>query len=135
MRLFIIFLAICGYSIAAHAQNGTADTIYVDVPAEVHLLRLQTTECISAGKKQKAKFGKRFLGCSSLQAICHNGEDLDRGKFKELFKNIQFYPYDKIVFRGFAPYRIEMDHPTEAGVIPALIFGKKPVIVYRREEK
>ena len=33
------------------AQTGTADTIYVDVPAEVEALRMQTTDCIAVGKK------------------------------------------------------------------------------------
>ena len=38
------------------AQTGTADTIYVDVPAEVEGLRMQTTECIAVGKKDKVVF-------------------------------------------------------------------------------
>ena len=52
MKRAIIALAILLYSISALAQTGTADTIYVDVPAEVEGLRMQTTECISVGEDQ-----------------------------------------------------------------------------------
>ena len=40
MKLSIIALAILLYSISALAQSGSADTIYVDVPAEVEALGL-----------------------------------------------------------------------------------------------
>ena len=50
--LFVLFLCF-GSFLSVSAQNGTADTIYVDVPAEVEALRMQTTECIAVGKKDK----------------------------------------------------------------------------------
>lgn len=59
MKLLItIFAALVCCSVSA--QSGSADTIYVDVPAEVEVLRLQTTECISVGKKDREKFGKKY---------------------------------------------------------------------------
>jgi len=125
--LFLVFL------FTASAQTGTADTIYVDVPAEVEGLRMQTTECIAVGKKDKERFGRKFLGYSFMQTWCYNGEKLDTKKHKEIFKNIQYYPYDKVVFNGFVLDKLDMDYSTEAGVIPALIVGKYPVMIFRRE--
>ena len=118
---------------SASAQTGTADTIYVDVPAEVEALRMQTTECIAIGKKDKERFGKKFLGYSFMQTWCYNGEKLGTKKHKEIFRNIQYYPYDKVVFNGFVLDKLDMDYSTEAGVIPALIAGKYPVLIFRRE--
>ena len=132
MKMLITILAalVC---CSVSAQTGTADTIYVDVPAEVEALRLQTTECIAVGKKDKERFGKKFLGFSFMQTWCYNGEKLDTKKHKEIFKNIQYYPYEKVVFNGFALDKLDMDYSTEAGVIPALIVGKYPVLIFRRE--
>ena len=118
---------------SASAQTGTADTIYVDVPAEVEALRMQTTECIAMGKKDKKRFGKKFLGYSFMQTWCYNGEKLGTKKHKEIFKNIQYYPYEKVVFNGFVLDKLDMGYSTEAGVIPALIAGKYPVLIFRRE--
>ena len=95
---------------------------------------MQTTECIAVGKKDKERFGKKFLGYSFMQTWCYNGEKLDTKKHKEIFKNIQYYPYEKVVFNGFVLDRPDMDYSTEAGVIPALIVGKYPVLIFRREE-
>ena len=132
MKLLITILAalVC---CSVSAQTGTADTIYVDVPAEVEGLRMQTTECISVGKKDKERFGKKFLGYSFMQTWCYNGEKLATKKHKEIFKNIQYYPYDKVVFNGFLLDRLDMDYSFEAGVIPAMIAGKYPVLIFRRE--
>ena len=115
------------------AQTGTADTIYVDVPAEVEALRMQTTECIAVGKKDKERFGKKYLGYSFMQTLCYDGEKLDTKKHKEMFKSIQYYPYEKVVFIGFVLDKLNMDYSTEAGMIPALIAGKYPVLIFRRE--
>ena len=134
MKRAIIALAILLYSISALAQSGSADTIYVDVPAEVEALRLQTAECVAFGRKDIEKYGKRFLGYSMMNAWCYNGEPLDRKKFKELFKPIQYYPYDKVVFNGFVIDRLGMDYSTETGVLAGLLVGKKPVFTFRREE-
>ena len=133
MKLLITILAalVC---CSVSAQTGTADTIYVDVPAEVEALRMQTTECIAVGKKDKERFGKKFLGYSFMQTWCYNGEKLDTKKHKEIFKDIYHYPYDKVVFNGFLLDRLDMDYSFEAGVIPALIAGKYPVLIFRREE-
>ena len=84
MKRAIIALAILLYSISALAQSGSADTIYVDVPAEVEALRLQTAECIAFGRKDIEKYGKRFLGYSMMNACCYNGEPLDRTKVDSL---------------------------------------------------
>lgn len=132
MKLLITILAalVC---CSVSAQTGTADTIYVDIPAEVEGLRMQTTECIAVGKKDKERFGKKFLGYSFMQTWCYNGEKLDTKKHKEIFKNIQYYPYEKVVFNGFVLDKLDMDYSTEAGVIPALIAGKYPVLIFRRE--
>ena len=130
--LFVLFLCF-GSFLSVSAQTGTSDTIYVDVPAEVEALRMQTTECIAVGKKDKERFGKKFLGYSFMQTWCYNGEKLDTKKHKEIFKNIQYYPYEKVVFNGFVLDRPDMDYSTEAGVIPALIAGKYPVLIFRRE--
>ena len=130
--LFVLFLCF-GSFLSVSAQTGTSDTIYVDVPAEVEALRMQTTECIAVGKKDKERFGKKFLGYSFMQTWCYNGEKLDTKKHKEIFKNIQYYPYEKVVFNGFVLDRPDMDYSTEAGVIPALIVGKYPVLIFRRE--
>ena len=132
MKLLITILAalVC---CSVSAQTGTADTIYVDVPAEVEALRMQTTECIAVGKKSKERFGKKFLGYSFMQTWCYNGEKLDTKKHKEIFKDIYHYPYDKVVFNGFLIDRLDMDYSFEAGVIPALIAGKYPVLIFRRE--
>ena len=132
MKLLITILAalVC---CSVRAQTGTADTIYVDIPAEVEALRLQTTECIAVGKKDKERFGKKFLGYSFMQTWCYNGEKLDTKKHKEIFMDIYHYPYDKVVFNGFLLDRLDMDYSFEAGVIPALIAGKYPVLVFRRE--
>ena len=132
MKLLITILAalVC---CSVNAQTGTADTIYVDVPAEVETLRMQTTECIAVGKKDKERFGKKFLGYSFMQTWCYNGEKLDTKKHKEIFKNIEYYPYEKVVFNGFVLDKLDMDYSTEAGVIPALIVGKYPVLIFRRE--
>lgn len=133
MKLLITILAalVC---CSVSAQTGTADTIYVDVPAEVEALRMQTTECIAVGKKDKERFGKKFLGYSFMQTWCYNGEKLDTKKHKEIFKDIYHYPYEKVVFNGFVLDRLDMDYSFEAGVIPALIAGKYPVLIFRREE-
>ena len=50
MKLLITILSalVC---CSVSAQTGTVDTIYVDVPAEVEALIMQTPECISVGKK------------------------------------------------------------------------------------
>ena len=133
MKRTLVLILFLGFLFTASAQTGTADTIYVDVPAEVEALRMQTTECISVGKKDKERFGKKFLGYSFMQTWCYNGEKLDRKKHKEIFKNIQYYPYDKVVFNGFVLDKLDMDYSTEAGVIPALIAGKYPVLFFRRE--
>ena len=132
MKLLITILAafVC---CSVSAQTGTADTIYVDVPAEVEALRMQTTECVAVGKKAKERFGKKFLGYSFMQTWCYNGDKLDTKKHKEIFKPIQYYPYDKVVFNGFVLDKLDMDYSTEAGVIPALIAGKYPVLIFRRE--
>ena len=132
MKLLITILAalVC---CSVSAQTGTADTIYVDVPAEVEALRMQTTECIAVGKKDKERFGKKFLGYSFMQTWCYTGEKLDTKKHKEIFKDIYHYPYDKVVFNGFLLDRLDMDYSFEAGVIPALIAGKYPVLIFRRE--
>ena len=130
--LFVLFLCF-GSFLSVSAQTGTADTIYVDVPVEVEGLRMQTTECISVGKKDKERFGKKFLGYSFMQTWCYNGEKLDTKKHKEIFKDIYHYPYDKVVFNGFLLDRLDMDYSFEAGVFPALIVGKYPVLIFRRE--
>ena len=132
MKLLITILAalVC---CSVSAQTGTADTIYVDVPAEVEALRMQTTECVAVGKRDKERFGKKFLGYSFMQTWCYNGEKLATKKHKEIFRNIQYYPYDKVVFNGFVLDKLDMDYSTEAGVIPALIVGKYPVLIFRRE--
>ena len=132
MKRILTILSIL-ISCSVSAQTGTADTIYVDVPAEVEALRMQTTECIAVGKKDKERFGKKFLGYSFMQTWCYNGEKLDTKKHKEIFKNIQYYPYDKVVFNGFVLDKLDMDYSTEAGVIPALIAGRYPVLIFRRE--
>ena len=130
-RIFTILTILISCSVSA--QTGTADTIYVDVPAEVEGLRMQTTECIAVGKKDKERFGKKFLGYSFMQTWCYNGKKLDTKKHKEIFKDIYHYPYDKVVFNGFLLDRLDMDYSFEAGVIPALIAGKYPVLIFRRE--
>ena len=72
-----------------------------------------------------------------MQTWCYNGEKLATKKHKEIFKNIQYYPYDKVVFNGFVLDKLDMDYSTGAGVIPALIVGlivgKYPVLIFRRE--
>ena len=95
---------------------------------------MQTTECVAVGKKDKERFGKKFLGYSFMQTWCYNGEKLDTKKHKEIFKDIYHYPYEKVVFNGFVLDRLDMDYSFEAGVIPALIAGKYPVLIFRREE-
>lgn len=130
-QLITILAALVCCSVSA--QTGTADTIYVDVPAEVEGLRMQTTECIAVGKKDKERFGKKFLGYSFMQTWCYNGEKLDTKKHKEIFKDIYHYPYDKVVFNGFVLDRLDMDYSFEAGVIPAMIVGQYPVLIFRRE--
>ena len=132
MKRILTILSIL-ISCSVSAQNGTADTIYVDVPAEVEALRMQTTECIAVGKKDKERFGKKFLGYSFMQTWCYNGEKLDTKKHKDIFKDIQYYPYEKVVFNGFVLDKLDMDYSTEAGVIPALIVGQYPVLIFRRE--
>ena len=132
MKRILTILSIL-ISCSVRAQTGTADTIYVDVPAEVEALRMQTTECIAVGKKDKERFGKKFLGYSFMQTWCYNGEKLNTKKHKEIFKDIYHYPYDKVVFNGFLLDRLDMDYSFEAGVIPALIAGKYPVLIFRRE--
>ena len=133
MKRTLVLILFLGFLFTASAQTGTADTIYVDVPAEVEALRMQTTECIAVGKKGKERFGKKFLGYSFMQTWCYNGEKLDTKKHKEIFKDIYHYPYDKVVFNGFLLDRLDMDYSFEAGVIPALIAGKYPVLIFRRE--
>ena len=130
--LFVLFLCF-GSFLSVSAQTGTADTIYVDVPVEVEGLRMQTTECISVGKKDKERFGKKFLGYSFMQTWCYNGEKLDTKKHKDIFKDIQYYPYEKVVFNVFVLDKLDMNYSTEAGIIPALIVGKYPVLIFRRE--
>ena len=130
-QLITILAALVCCSVSA--QTGTADTIYVDVPAEVEALRMQTTECISVGKKDKERFGKKFLGYSFMQTWCYDGEKLATKKHKEIFKGIYHYPYDKVVFNGFVLDRLDMDYSFEAGVIPAMIAGQYPVLIFRRE--
>ena len=133
MKRTLVLILFLGFLFTASAQTGTADTIYVDVPAEVEALRMQTTECIAVGTKDKERFGKKFLGYSFMQTWCYNGEKLATKKHKEIFKDIYHYPYDKVVFNGFLLDRLDMDYSFEAGVIPALIAGKYPVLIFRRE--
>ncbi len=133
MKRTLVLILFLGFLFTASAQTGTADTIYVDIPAEVEALRMQTTECIAVGKKDKERFGKKFLGYSFMQTWCYNGERLDTKKHKEIFKPIKYYPYEKVVFNGFVLDKLDMDYSTEAGVIPALIVGQYPVLIFRRE--
>ena len=133
MKRTLVLILFLGFLFTVSAQTGTADTIYVDVPAEVEALRMQTTECIAVGKKDKERFGRKFLGYSFMQTWCYNGEKLNIKKHKEIFKPIQYYPYEKVVFNGFVLDKLDMDYSTEAGVIPALIVGKYPVLIFRRE--
>ena len=133
MKRTLVLILFLGFLFTTSAQTGTADTIYVDVPAEVEALRMQTTECIAVGKKDKERFGRKFLGYSFMQTWCYNGEKLNIKKHKEIFKPIQYYPYEKVVFNGFVLDKLDMDYSTEAGVIPALIVGKYPVLIFRRE--
>lgn len=133
MKRLLMILLLVTASFSVKAQNGTADTIFIDVPDEVVALRLQTTEFIAFGRKDIERFGKRFLGYSSMQVWCNSGKRLERKKFKEMFKNIRNYPYDKIVFNGFVLDRLEMDYPTESGVIAGLLVGEKPVLFFRRK--
>ena len=133
MKRTLVLILFLGFLFTASAQTGTADTIYVDVPAEVEGLRMQTTECIAVGKKDKERFGKKFLGYSFMQAWCYDGEKLATKKHKEIFKGIYHYPYDKVVFNGFVLDRLDMDYSFEAGVIPAMIAGEYPVLIFRRE--
>ena len=130
-QLITILAALVCCSVSA--QTGTADTIYVDVPAEVEGLRMQTTECVAVGKKDKERFGKKFLGYSFMQTWCYDGKKLAPKKHKEIFKGIYHYPYDKVVFNGFVLDRLDMDYSFEAGVIPAMIAGQYPVLIFRRE--
>ena len=53
MKRTLVLILFLGFLFTASAQTGTADTIYVDIPAEVEALRMQTTECIAVGKKDK----------------------------------------------------------------------------------
>ena len=133
MKRTLVLILFLGFLFTASAQTGTADTIYVDVPAEVEGLRMQTTECIAVGKKDKERFGKKFLGYSFMQTWCYDGEKLATKKHKEIFKGIYHYPYDKVVFNGFVLDRLDMDYSFEAGVIPAMIAGEYPVLIFRRE--
>ena len=133
MKRTLVLILFLGFLFTASAQTGTADTIYVDVPAEVEGLRMQTTECIAVGKKDKERFGKKFLGYSFMQTWCYDGEKLATKKHKEIFKGIYHYPYDKVVFNGFVLDRLDMDYSFEAGVIPAMIAGQYPVLIFRRE--
>ena len=133
MKRTLVLILFLGFLFTASAQTGTADTIYVDIPAEVEGLRMQTTECIAVGKKDKERFGKKFLGYSFMQTWCYNGEKLATKKHKEIFKGIYHYPYDKVVFNGFVLDRLDMDYSFEAGVIPAMIAGEYPVLIFRRE--
>ena len=133
MKRTLVLILFLGFLFTASAQTGTADTIYVDVPAEVEALRMQTTECIAVGKKDKERFGKKFLGYSFMQTWCYDGEKLATKKHKEIFKGIYHYPYDKVVFNGFVLDRLDMDYSFEAGVIPAMIAGEYPVLIFRRE--
>ena len=133
MKRTLVLILFLGFLFTASAQTGTADTIYVDVPAEVEALRMQTTECIAIGKKDKERFGKKFLGYSFMQTWCYDGEKLATKKHKEIFKGIYHYPYDKVVFNGFVLDRLDMDYSFEAGVIPAMIAGEYPVLIFRRE--
>ena len=133
MKRTLVLILFLGFLFTASAQTGTADTIYVDIPAEVEALRMQTTKCLAVGKKDKERFGKKFLGYSFMQTWCYNGEKLATKKHKEIFKNIQYYPYEKVVFNGFVLDKLDMDYSTEAGVLPALIAGKYPVLTFRRE--
>ena len=130
-QLITILAALVCCSVSA--QTGTADTIYVDVPAEVEGLRMQTTECVAVGKKDKERFGKKFLGYSFMQTWYYDGKKLAPKKHKEIFKGIYHYPYDKVVFNGFVLDRLDMDYSFEAGVIPAMIAGQYPVLIFRRE--
>lgn len=132
MKLLITILAalIC---CSVSAQNGTADTLYIDVPEELQAMKLQTTEYISAGRKDKERFGKKFLGYSFMWTWCYDGGKLDTEKHRELFKKIRNYPYDKIVFNGFVLDKLDMDYSTEGGVIAGMIVGKKPVLLFKRE--
>ena len=133
MKRTLVLILFLGFLFTASAQTGTADTIYVDVPAEVEGFRMQTTECIAVGKKDKERFGKKFLGYSFMQTWCYDGEKLATKKHKEIFKGIYHYPYDKVVFNGFVLDRLDMDYSFEAGVIPAMIAGEYPVLIFRRE--
>lgn len=133
MKRLLMILLLFTAAFSAEAQSGTADTIFVDVPDEVMALRLQTTEYTALGKRDIERFGKRFLGYSSMQVWCNNGKRLERKKFKEIFMNIRNYPYDKIVFNGFVLDRLEMGYPTETGVIAGLLVGEKPVLFFRRK--
>lgn len=70
MKRILTILSIL-ISCSVSAQTGTADTIYVDVPAEVEALRMQTTECIVVGKKDKERFGKKFRVRGKTLCIKH----------------------------------------------------------------
>ncbi len=117
---------------AAHPRTG--QQAGHDTP-QVHSVTLQTAEYIVLGKKDRAKYGKSFLGYTGMQVHCYIGQKLKPKELRRILKKIRNYQYENIVFDGFVTDQVRMDHSFHAGVLPGLIAGEYPSFTLRRSSK
>ena len=101
MKKIEMILAALLLSVAAYAQKGAPDTLYVNVPEEVRVLQVETAECTAYGPRDIARFGKKYQGCSQILTLCYNGKQLDDKTYKAFLKQVKYHPHERIVFNGF----------------------------------
>lgn len=133
--LVILTALFLGILPLTHAQDNRPDIIHVTLPPQVHSVTLQTAEYIVLGKKDRAKYGKSFLGYTGMQVHCYIGQKLKPKELRRILKKIRNYQYENIVFDGFVTDQVRMDHSFHAGVLPGLIAGEYPSFTLRRSSK
>ena len=122
--LVILTALFLGILPLTHAQDNRPDIIHVTLPPQVHSVTLQTAEYIVLGKKDRAKYGKSFLGYTGMQVHCYIGQKLKPKELRRILKKIRNYQYENIVFDGFVTDQVRMDHSFHAGVLPGLLAGE-----------
>ena len=133
--LVILTALFLGILPLTHAQDNRPDIIHVTLPPQVHSVTLQTAEYIVLGKKDRAKYGKSFLGYTGMQVHCYIGQKLKPKELRRILKKIRNCPYENIVFDGFVTDQVSMDHSFHAGVLPGLLVGEYPSFTLRRSSK
>ncbi len=133
--LVILTALFLGIMPLTHAQDNRPDMIHIPLPPQVHSVTLQTAKYIVLGKKDRAKYGKSFLGYTGMQVHCYQGQKVKPKELRRILKKIRNCPYENIVFDGFVTDQVSMEHSFHAGVLPGLLAGEYPSFTLRRSSK